>query len=167
MYDFPQKPAQAIIQLAIKPMLSSIVKIQPKKEVESYDQLICTQDDKDTIYEIISTIAENGKLTLLFKQTDLRDLGEKIDHLHPLKFLTSIFTNPKLKVDMVNVFDDFFKRAGFMEGLGPNLTKEAEKEKLNQYIGDFAAEVGVTEEGIKPYFEQRDWEGLVIYLIQS
>ena len=54
-----------------------------------------------------------------------------------------------------------------MEGLGPNLSKESEKGKLDQYIGDFAAEVQVQADAIRPYFQQGDWDGLVEHLIHS
>ena len=68
---------------------------------------------------------------------------------------------------MYYVWNDHFKRNGFLDGLAPSLTREAEKGKLDQYLKDFAAEVGVTVENIRPYFDVRDWENLVLYLIHS
>lgn len=68
---------------------------------------------------------------------------------------------------MPNIFDDYFKRNGFLEGLGPSLTREAEKGKLDPYLNDFAAELNIPVNQIRTYFQTRDWENLVRYLIQS
>jgi hypothetical protein len=149
------------------PMMASIIKKPPAKPVETpYNQLVCTAQDKAYIYEIISTMAQNGKLTLLFKQSQLKEMGAQINHVHPLKFLASIFSDSYLKTCMVSVWDDYFKRNGFLDGLAPSLTREAESGKLNQYLAEFATEVGHSEESLRPYFDARDWENLVLFLIQ-
>lgn len=147
---------------------ASIIKKPPTKSTElAYKDLACTEADKANIYEIISTMAENGKLSLLFKQGHLKELGSQINHVHPLKFLSTIFSDAHLKSCMYYIWNDYFKRNGFMDGLGPSLGRESEKGKLNQYIGDFAKDVGVPAENLKPYFEAQDWENLVLFLIQS
>lgn len=112
-------------------------------------------------------MAENGKLSLLFKQSQLKEMGAQINHVHPLKFLSSIFADPYLKSCMAYVWDDYFKKNGFLDGLAPSLTREAEKGKLTQYLSEFAAEVGVKEADLRPYFDVKDWENLVLFLIQS
>ncbi len=150
------------------PAMPSIIKKPPVKPPETdplYKELVCTDQDRANIYEIISTIGENGKLSLLFKQSHLKELGAKINHVHPLKFLAVIFTDSHLKTCMFSVWDDYFKRTHFLDGLGPSLTREAEKEKLNQYLGDFATELKIPLENLRPYFDMRDWESLVLYLI--
>jgi hypothetical protein len=147
---------------------ASIIKKPPTKQEDlSYKELPCSEQDKTHIFEIISTMAENGKLSLLFKQNHLRELGSHIDHVHPLKFMSTIFTNAHLKSCMFYIWDDSFKKSGFLSGLGPSMTLEAEKGKLNQYIPDFANELEVSAESLKPYFESRDWENLVYFLIHS
>jgi len=157
-----------LITLVSTPITASIIKKPPAKPTETpYKELVCTEQDKTYIYEIISTMAGNGKLSLLFKQSQLKEMGAQINHVHPLKFLSSIFANPYLKSCMAQVWDDYFKKNGFLDGLAPSLTREAEKGKLTQYLKEFSAEVGVKEEHLRPYFEARDWENLVLFLIQS
>lgn len=156
-----------IIALAL-PASASIIKKPPAKQADlTYQELACTEQDQAYIYEIISTMAENGKLNLLFKKTHLKEIGEQINHVHPMKFMSTIFTNPHLKSCMFYIWDDYFKRNGFLDGLGPSLTREADKGKLHQYIKEFAEEVGVPVENIEGYFQAREWEGLVLYLIHS
>lgn len=150
------------------PLTGSIIKKPPVKPVEtSYFQLECTEQDKANIYEIISTMAEKGKLSLLFQQSYLREIGAQINHVHPLKFLAVIMKEPYLKSCMSYIWDDYFKRNGFMDGIAPALSREAEKGKLEFHLDEFAKDVGLPKEHIKAYFDVHDWENLVLYLIQS
>lgn len=112
-------------------------------------------------------MSENGKLSLLLKQSYLKNIGAQINHVHPLKFISTIVTNPRLKTCMNEIFDDYFKRNGFMDGLGPSLSREADKGKIDPFLNDFSAEVKVPVESMRPYFQNRDWEGLVRFLMQS
>jgi len=133
----------------------------------AYKDLVCTEEDRAKIYEIVSTIANNPKLSLLFSQSHLRQLGQEINHVHPLKFLATVFSNSELKSSMYYVFDDGFKRSGFMDGLGPSLDRESQKGKLAMYLKDFAAEVSVSPESLQEYFKSRDWDNMVRFLIRS
>jgi hypothetical protein len=150
------------------PTYASIIKKPPVKPMETpYAELICTDQDKTRIHEIVTTTAENSKLHLLFKQSYLKGLGSQIDHVHPLKFLSTIITDPHLKSCLGYIWNDHFKKNGFLDGLGPALTRESEKGKLQQYIAPFSAEVGVSPESLRPYFDVHDWENMVFFLIQS
>ncbi len=146
---------------------ASIIKVPPTGGETTYGDLVCTEQDKANIYEIITTMAENGKISLLLKQGHLKALGAQINHVHPLKFLTSIFTNPRLKFCMFDLFDDYFKRNGFMDGLAPSLEKEAERGKLINYLNDFSIEMNIPADDVRPYFLSRDWENFVRFLMQS
>jgi hypothetical protein len=147
--------------------LGSIIKFPVTPSQQTYEELVCTDQDKATIYEIITTMAENGKVGLLFKKNHLNELGSHINHIHPLKFLSTIFSNPRLKECMGGIFEDYFKRNGFMDGLGPSLEKEAEKGTLEKLLPGFATEVSVDSDHLRPYFRSRDWENMVRKLIQS
>ncbi len=148
--------------------LAVVVKIPPAKtQNETYAELVCTEQDQAHITEIITIMAENGKLSLLFKQNHLKQLGAQINHVHPLKFLAVIFSNLELKNYMKEIFEDYFKRTGFLDGLGPSLSLEMEKGKLTQHIEDFSKTVDVRADGIRPYFQTGDWEALVRYLIND
>jgi len=155
-----------LMVLGPSPTMASIIKKPPAKPTETpYKDLVCTQQDKDYIYKIISTMAESSLWSLLYNQSSLKSLGAQINHVHPLKFLSAIFTNPYLKSCMASIWNDHFKRNGFLDGLSPSLTREAEKGKLNQYLNEFAVEVNTPVEDLRPYFEAGDWKNLVLYLI--
>ncbi|MGB7977551.1 MAG: hypothetical protein WCF19_00155 [Chlamydiales bacterium] len=155
----------------VPPAAGSIIRKPPVKATDvSYKDLDCTPQDREKIHEIISTVGEKGKLGLLFQQGHLRELGAQINHVHPLKFLATIFKDPHLKSCMYYIWDDYFKRNNFLDGLIPRLEGEAEKGKLGLYINDFAADLQIPSHGfpaLKAYFDARDWEGMVLFLIQS
>lgn len=155
-------------------ILAPIVKFPPGGKpsgVVSYSHLVCTQEDRDHIYEIVSTLAEEGKVSLLFKQNHLKEIGLQIAHVHPLKFLSVVFTNPYLKECMALIYDDSFKRNGFIDGsgstggIGSSLTRESEKGTIDAYLKDFCDEVKVPVRAVKEYCQNRDWEGFVQVLL--
>lgn len=157
-----------LLVLFATPAMASIIKKPPAKAGEvAYKDLVCTDEQKACIYEIISAMGENGKLGLLFKQNHLKALGDRISDVHPMKFLETIFANPYLKTCMMTIWNDYFKRNGFMEGLAPSLTREMEKNNLMQHINEFGTTLGIPGEHMKAYFEKSDWENLVLFLIQS
>ncbi len=170
MHTLPPPPPayHSIIHFHFAYHFASIIKVpsNPEKEIR-YQDLVCTEQDRANIIEIITGIAENNKFSLLLKQNHFRNLGSQINHVHPLKFLVVAVSSPQLKANLEIIFDDYFKRNGFMDGLGPCLTREMEKGKLEQYLPAFAAEVSVPEASLRPYLQTRDWDGLVRFLMHS
>ncbi len=167
MYEVPPPPAY--IYTFSRTPIAGIVKFPIEKEQidAPYHQLTCTDQDKATIHEIVITVADHGKFSLLLKKSHLDQLGVSINHVHPLKFLSTIFTSPRLKDRMYDIFSDYFKRSSFMDGLTPRLSREADKGRLQQYAEDFATEVNIPVEAVNHFFRSRDWENLVRYLIKQ
>ena len=154
--------------LVVSSASSSIIKKPPAKPVEtSWADLTCTEQDRANIYEIVSTVSEKNKLSLLVNQSYLREKGAQITHVHPLKFLGVIFSDPYLKTCMFYIWDDYFKRNNFLSDLTSALDRESDRDKLHPYLHDFAKEVQHSPENIKLYFDARDWNNLLLFLIQS
>lgn len=143
-----------------------VKKPPPKPVEESWQQLRCTEEDRANIYEIVSTVAEKNKLSLLFQQAYLREKGAQIVQVHPLKFLGVIFSDPHLAFSMHEIWGDYFKRSSFLADLSAALTREADRGKLYPYLNDFAQEIKRPAESMKLYFESRDWENFLLWLIQ-
>ncbi len=168
MHDAPPPPSSIHLQKHIShsvwnTFVASIIKFPPEgdKSDASYAELSCSSEDMACIAEILMTLAEHGKISLLFKQGHLKQLGAQINHVHPLKFLSTIFKDPELRDCMKKVADDYFKWSGFMEGLAPSLTKEADKGKLEKHLADFSKDIGISPDHIRKYFQNRDWESLI------
>jgi hypothetical protein len=166
----PEKAQAAFFQTPV----CSIIKISPPAP-ELYKDLVCTTQDKAIIEEIVNLLFQNTKWDLLWTENYMNELGAKITHVHPLKFLSTILLNPVLKMHLIVIFEDYFKRNGFLgnrlgrtaDGLGSSLNREADKNKLEQYLADFAKEINVPVDNFRPFFQTRDWENLVRYLIQQ
>jgi hypothetical protein len=163
-------PASTYIQVVEKPsqnflntFLASIIKFPPEgnKGDLSYQQLTCSLEDMTCIEEIITTVGEYGKGSLFLKQSHLKQLETQIIHVHPLKFLATIFKSPSLRLCMNQIADDYFKWDHFMKGLSPRLTIEADKGKLEKHLLDFSADIGIASDHIRIYFQNRDWKSLV------
>lgn len=147
---------------------ATIIKKPPSKPVDlPYTELPCSEADKKIIFEIITMISDNNWLDLLLKRAEIYKLGSHIDHVHPMKFVTTILNNPELKSSLQKLWPDPLKRAGFLEGLVPKMNREAERNRLNQHIENFATELRVSPAELKPFFESRDWEEMVQHLIRS
>jgi hypothetical protein len=145
---------------------AGFIKPKPREEAP-YNKLYCDEKDRTSISDLIKAMAEHGKLWLLGHKTYMNELGDSVRHVHPLKFLEVVFSNEYLKACMREIFEDYFKKNGFMDGLGESLTIKSKVGDLDRYLGDFAKAVKADAENLKPFFENRDWEGLVRYLMDN
>jgi hypothetical protein len=166
MLDYYVPPAA--YHWVVGEIVASLVKIPPAPQAEVlYKDLVCTDEDKALMFELITTIESHAKLQLLFKIVHLKNIGAKLQHVHPLKFLAFIFTHPELKPLMSPISDDYFKWTEFLDGITPNLLRESIKGKLDSYLNDFAKEIGIAPEQIRPYFQSQDWAHFIQFLIRS
>ncbi len=143
-----------------------IIKPKPREDAP-YSKLCCEEKDRIAIGEIVKNMAEHGKIWLLKHRTFMNELGDSVRHVHPLKFLEVVFTDEYLKSCMRELFEDYFKKTGFMDGLGETLTNKAAIGDLDRYLADFCKAIKVPFESVKIYFEAKDWEGLVRFLMNN
>jgi hypothetical protein len=148
--------------------IAGIIKLPSNPGVEvAYADLVCTEQDKTHIIEVINSVADNGKFALYLIQDHLKNIEAQIIHVHPFKFLAVALSSAHLKSCLVSIFEDYFKRTEFMDGLGKSLTREADKKKIESYLPSFAEEIGVPAESMQTYIQSRDWYGLVQFLIHT
>lgn len=152
--------------------LASILKFPPERSQKeiAYHDLVCTEQDRANIWEIVTTVGKTSKLGLVPKTGHLKRLGAQINHVHPLKFLGTIFSQSDLKVCMKDIFDDYFKRSSFMDDLAPALSREANKGKLMAHLEPFSKEIGQHPHNthhIRAYFQSQEWENFVRFLIKN
>ena len=149
--------------------LAGIIKIPPKQQNKSYADLPGSDPkDREKIIEIFKTMGSHGKVDLLLHyKSHLEKLGKEIEHVHPLKFLGTIFsnTNPDMRPYMDNIYNDYFKWKNFMDGFEPHMEHEYIKKNLYQHLDAFAKEINIPVEYIKPYIDKRDWKGFIKFLI--
>lgn len=175
-----EKPSSSICYFVEKQKSSSFsliktnsvlagIKLPPKQEKKTYSELPGSSIvDQNKIIELFSTLGSHGKIDLLLHyKKHLEQIGKEIAHVHPLKLIGIIFSTPNMKENMDNVYNDYFKWGEFYKGFEPNMNHELMKGNLLQHINDFAQHVGVDPASITPYFNKKDWKGLIKYLINN
>ncbi len=167
--EVKQKKSSALyINFSKSSLIAGIIKIPPKEERNlSYQELPLTPYDADNIEDLISTLGSKGKFELLFDEKRIRKVGDEVRYLHPFKFLGYIFSHQHLKNHMVSVFEDYFKRTNFVKDMAQTFDLYDFKDKLTIYLQDFANEVNMPVEKIKVYVDNKDWKGLLKYLIYN
>lgn len=138
-----------------------------KSEPSPYDSLAITAEDRKTICKLLMTMAENNVFKLLIEKKRLEQWGDEIYHVHPVRFLGTVFTDPRLIYFMREIRRSSFKWDGFVEGFAERMREEASRNNLVRYVDGFAEAVQRDSVEIYPFFEKADFEGLVKYLLKN
>ena len=138
----------------------------------SYQQLTVSKDQILVISKMIQTIGDTYLVSLYFKQAELIEMGEKIENVHPLKFLETILNNPVIKKSMLDIKSSNLKWNGFLKGDkdSPGFIDKCQQEdnlgNFAPYIKDFCRAVNVDSQNVLSLFEAREWEKLISFLVQ-
>lgn len=169
IHYFIKSQRKAGFSLSAFSHVAAIQKKPPQQEAKNYSELPGSSiEDQRKIIELFTTLGSYGKVTLLFQYKDhLEQLGREIQHVHPLKLIGVIFSHANMKEYMDDIYNDYFKWKNFIDGFEPNMNHELMKNNLLQYIDDFAKDVNLNPDSIRPYFSKKDWKGLIKYLIYN
>lgn len=152
-----------------------VAKLEENSEGKTpYAQLPLSETEAQIIYKIIDIVGTHegptGLIKLGLKAGELQDLGNKVQHVHPFKFLEVCFTSPHLRKCMVSVLDNYFKRDGFLKGSGDTagFIKKCERENarnnLHPHILGFCQAVKAHPDQVRTLVENQEWEKLLRYL---
>ncbi len=135
---------------------------------DTYALIPIKEEQAQIIYDIIETVAKNNVLQLGLKKSELEKKRKKIDDVHPLRFLGTIFSNPYLRQRcMPKIQDSIFKWRAFLGGLSGTMDREYDRNNLMSHIPGFCKVVKADEESVRHYLQKKEWEKLVKYLIKS
>lgn len=130
-----------------------------------YESLPITAEEKHLISKLLTTMAENNIFMLLLEKKRLEKIGGRIHHVHPLRFLGTVFTDSSLTSCMREIRKSKFKWEGFMDGFTERMRDEARRDQLAPYIPGFAKAVDRNPEQIMSYIQGSDFENLVKFLL--
>jgi hypothetical protein len=127
-----------------------------------------TPIEKEFISFIVSTLG-NKSLTKVWKEkSSLKKAGDQIDHIHPLKFLTIIFTDENLKVAIANLKESKWVWTESKKGLFSSLSDELASENMPlEYIQEFSETIGIDPALILPSIYHADWDDFFSVLIKN
>lgn len=115
-----------------------------------------SNEEKQNIRYIITTLANNSAISLMFYQTSLKQAGKDISHVHPLKMLEFIFSDPVLKRDVKKINGLPWKR--FVEDTAKSLQDSEERDNLKQeHIEDFCKAVAIPSAYLSPAVASHNW----------
>ena len=132
-----------------------------------YTVSVTKQEKKEMTY-IITTLANDSLLSIGASRSSLKKAGDKIDHLHPFRFLMTIFTDEKLKAGIHAIRDrGGWTWEGFIDGITGSLKVEGGRNNLLPYVSDFAEKVKIDPSLILPSLEKGKWSDFVNLLIDK
>ncbi len=138
-----------------------------KTQWRDYDEPVAKQEKKDITY-IVTTLGNESLISIGTAKSSLKKAGDRIDHLHPLRFLMTVFTDERLKAGIHAIRDrGGWIWSGFIDGLVGSLNEEGGRKNLLQFVPDFASKVKIDPELILPALQQGKWSDFVNILIDK
>ena len=134
---------------------------------DPYETLPISVEEKQKIGRILMTMAENNVFKLLFEKKYLERLGREVNHVHPLRFIGTVFSDPRLVHCMFQIRKSGFKWDGFIDGFRDRLVEEIRANNVNTYLPGLAKALNVSSEDLLAYVRYKDAEGLVLYLMEK
>jgi len=125
-----------------------------------------TQVEIDSISYIVNTLAFRSLVSILKCKGELEAAGDRVDQVHPLRFLEVIFTSEQLKAGIRSIRGRGWIWGDFLAGFKNSLATESQIGNMTKaQINDFAAKVGINPNIITPSIEARNWDQLMDSLI--
>lgn len=140
-----------------------------QQPIRNYNIPVSASEKKDVAF-VVNTLGMSSLLSIATSQSDLKAAGDRIDHLHPLRFLMCIFTDEQMKASMQAMKDRSWVWVEFVNGVKNTMEYESSPERNNikpEFIYDFAAQVGINPDLIIPAINKHQWRQLVVILINN
>jgi hypothetical protein len=131
----------------------------------NYNTQVTPKEKKDIRF-IVKTLSDSTLPSLWTKKKELEKAGDRIDHLHPLKFYTVIFSDEELKVSLMNIRTRSWVWGEFFSGMSEALADEKKANNLTiPQIEDFCNNLGVDKKPIIAALNENRWTDFVDNLI--
>lgn len=126
-----------------------------------------TSAEKENIRYIIRSLAKYNWAQLAKEESSLKKAGDKINHIHPYRFLQCVFTDEELKTGLFVIRNKSLVWGDYYDGLKKSLNDESDLNNLIQFTPDFANNIGINMNLIMPYIQTRQWSIVIDVLINS
>jgi hypothetical protein len=127
-----------------------------------------TSDEREQISYIVVTLSEKKESRIILRALSLKRVGDKVNHVHPLRFLEAIFIDEKLKAGVHNIRynKDAWVWDRFVDGIRTSLDEENKKGNLTDaQLADFANVVGIDVALIRDPVHKCQWDEFVQILL--
>lgn len=125
-----------------------------------------TVDEKNDLTFIVTTLANGSFAKIVRNKSALEKAGDRIDHVHPFKFVMEIFNDERLKVGLHVIKTRGWLWKDFFGGIKGSMTAESRLNNVLEHVNDFASRVGIDPAIIYPSLVKEDWSGFIDLLIK-
>jgi hypothetical protein len=122
--------------------------------------------EKDLTYNLIHRLGNKSTAHLLYHQGALRSIGNKIDHIPPLQFLSFIVTHPELKPALRLLLDRMITRSNFIDGASEKLIAQKKSGRLLREIEGFCNYINKEYSRVEIYCKQEQWAQFIDYIAE-
>lgn len=134
--------------------------------VRDYSQSVSAGEKSDIRY-IVTTLASSSWTSLMRSKSSLKKAGDRVDHLHPFRFLMCIFSDEEMKAGVHSIRERKKIWGSFSEGLYDSLEFESKRDNLKlSYIQDFAKILNIDPSTLFAPIKERRWDDLIDALIK-
>jgi hypothetical protein len=118
-----------------------------------------TQEEKKLMRKLLTSMAKNTWAELLSNSSSMNKIGDKIDHIHPLRFLQAIFSDEELKGCLHSIKDRSLIWKKFFSGVSESLEEEANRNNMRpEFINEFASSLNLNPSLVKDSIEKKKWK---------
>lgn len=127
-----------------------------------YFSPLTLQEGNDISY-VVSTLGNRSAVGLLFKKGSLEEAGDRIGHVHPLRFFQYVLVNAELKTSFAKIDGIAWKR--FVDGMAGSLAKADARNNLSQkVIDDFAKSSQLDVSVVQQFLDKKEWKPFISYI---
>jgi hypothetical protein len=142
--------------------------VRKKDSGRNYSAPVSKSEKKDITY-IVTTLARDSLVSVGLATSSLNKAGDRINNVHPLKFLMTIFADEELKACAHGIRDrGGFIWQGFLDGVIKGSSEETAKKNMKvEFIEDFAKKVKIDPALIIEPIQQSRWKDFVNLLLDK
>jgi len=133
--------------------------------IQNYYNLRLTHEDQKNIEKLIKKLADLNVFELLLKKKEMEKLGDKIQPVHPLRFIGYIYSCPDLRKRLSKIKSNYFKWNNFIGGFGDRMSAEFSRNNLLSYLPGFSHFTGISLQTVESYIQRKDWDGFVVSMM--
>lgn len=159
--------AGAGIELNFSSSSSTIFARSAKKSSKRNYYASVTSEEKSDIHHIIKTLANESLIKIKKMESSLVKAGDRINHIHPLKFLGYIFSEEELIICMHNLQGRRFVWKRFLNDTIEAIEEEADRGNILSFAAEFAEKINLDPDLIIPSMKEEHWAKFIDILIDK
>ncbi len=143
--------------------LTAMLSADPHPDARPYFREV-TPAEWHVMHTVVTTTSDTNVLALWGKADFLEREGNRVDHVHPLRFLLTLFTSEELKVATRNIKNGqpgvVWKR--FSSRFGESLDRARARDNLSdEVIAHFANTLELEVDTVHALINANQWESLM------